>query len=422
MNVTAVVDTSGAVVERYAYDPYGQVTILNGADGADPDVDGETVFEWDPDADGVSDVDNRTLYAGYHFDTETGLYSVRHRYYHPTLGRWLSRDPSESTRNFYEAVMSAPTIGLDPLGLEMIRNRLWVQAKEDFTKQTGTGLQWTATTGPGAVPSEAVTLAQWNISWGAEVRCDPQQSWFASAPQGGEEFFPGSLSETSLRVDKWYTYSGSLLTGQDWNQVARDAVGKFVTGLSELVSQFKDWGKVKVQVGTSSGSLSADYGNITMMGSAAGGGAPSGTPHCTSIWIPFTLGKKALRLTNEISYEDPKGGQHRSTDLPNVRKEIRVGSDIESTFSVGFRICGWCYCTWQPGEQNGQKGWDYDIGRMVVIEPLYQDIRAETATGKGAVSWSVQGLWGPIFGGHPTTTTNKFPGWPAGARDFEIKR
>jgi len=33
MNVTALADTSGAVVERYAYDPYGDVTVLD-ADGS----------------------------------------------------------------------------------------------------------------------------------------------------------------------------------------------------------------------------------------------------------------------------------------------------------------------------------------------------------------------------------------------------
>ena len=35
--VTAVVDGSdGDVLERYAYDPYGRVTVLNGEDGTDP--------------------------------------------------------------------------------------------------------------------------------------------------------------------------------------------------------------------------------------------------------------------------------------------------------------------------------------------------------------------------------------------------
>ena len=76
-NVTAVLNASGNVVERYAYDPYGAVTILDGTAGGQTD--------WAADADGVSDVDNRVLYAGYHFDSETGLFHVRNRMYHPTL-------------------------------------------------------------------------------------------------------------------------------------------------------------------------------------------------------------------------------------------------------------------------------------------------------------------------------------------------
>jgi len=85
MNVTALVNASGAMVERYQYDPYGKVTILDGTTGCQT--------EWATDADQVSDVANDILYCGYRFDSETGLYHVRHRYYHPTLGRWASRDP-----------------------------------------------------------------------------------------------------------------------------------------------------------------------------------------------------------------------------------------------------------------------------------------------------------------------------------------
>ena len=79
MNVTALVDSGGNVVERYAYDPYGQPAVLDA--------------DWSADADGASDVGNDILYCGYRLDSETGLYHVRHRYLHPTFGRWLSRDP-----------------------------------------------------------------------------------------------------------------------------------------------------------------------------------------------------------------------------------------------------------------------------------------------------------------------------------------
>ena len=111
MNVTALVNASGAVVERYAYDPYGKVTILDGTTG------GQT--EWAADADQKSDVDNEILYCGYRFDPETGLYHVRHRYYHPTLGRWVSRDPigygDDMTLYGYGA--SSPMAWIDPSGL-----------------------------------------------------------------------------------------------------------------------------------------------------------------------------------------------------------------------------------------------------------------------------------------------------------------
>ena len=78
-NVTALVDAeTGEVVERYMYDPYGKATVCE--------------EDWTPREDNASAVANDVLYCGYRFDPESGLYHVRHRYYHPTLGRWTSRD------------------------------------------------------------------------------------------------------------------------------------------------------------------------------------------------------------------------------------------------------------------------------------------------------------------------------------------
>jgi len=118
-NVTALVDAAtGDVVERYMYDAYGKATVLNGANGTDPDVNGTTVFEWDVDADGLSDVANDVLFAGYRFDSETGLYDVRNRQYHPTLGRWIERDPAGyiDTPNLYQYCRSDPATLNDSLG------------------------------------------------------------------------------------------------------------------------------------------------------------------------------------------------------------------------------------------------------------------------------------------------------------------
>jgi RHS repeat-associated protein len=101
-NVTAVIDETGTVLERYYYTPYGEVTFL------------------EPDFDAISDsaIGNTHLYTGRERDPETGLQLNRHRYYHPTLGRWLTRDPIkyEGGPNLYGYVNGQPTAFVDPSG------------------------------------------------------------------------------------------------------------------------------------------------------------------------------------------------------------------------------------------------------------------------------------------------------------------
>jgi RHS repeat-associated protein len=115
-NTTALVDAnSGGVVERYLYDPYGRVTVLNGASGAEKDPN---VAEWSPDADNKSDWDNEILFCGYWYDPETGLFHVRERYYDPVTGTWKTRDRIlyPDGMNLYEYCRGNPVRYLDTLG------------------------------------------------------------------------------------------------------------------------------------------------------------------------------------------------------------------------------------------------------------------------------------------------------------------
>ena len=119
--VTALIDgDTGAVVERYVYDPYGAVTFLQG------NQEGQT--EWAPtvvegQAPGTaSAVGNEILYAGYRYDPETSLYQLRNRQYDPSTGRFLQRDPSgyNGTMNSYGYAGGNPVTAYDPLGLESV--------------------------------------------------------------------------------------------------------------------------------------------------------------------------------------------------------------------------------------------------------------------------------------------------------------
>ncbi len=93
-------DPNGAIVARYEYDPYGKVI------GPDDDDDGD----WRDDA-GPYATENPIRFSTKYFDDETGLGAWIYRYYSPSLGRWISRDPIEelgavSIRGLFSRVAS----------------------------------------------------------------------------------------------------------------------------------------------------------------------------------------------------------------------------------------------------------------------------------------------------------------------------
>jgi RHS repeat-associated protein len=103
-NVTALVNGSGSVVERYVYDPYGKVTYLTAAWA----TLSASAYAW------------IYLHQGSRYDSTSGVYDRRGRVYLPSLGRWAQVDPISFTAgdtDLYRYVGNAPTNALDPSGL-----------------------------------------------------------------------------------------------------------------------------------------------------------------------------------------------------------------------------------------------------------------------------------------------------------------
>jgi RHS repeat-associated protein len=103
MSVTAVVNTSGTVQERYGYNGFGQPRYMDGSFGSRS----SSIFDWE------------TLFDAYRYDTESGFYQVRFRYLHPGLGRWVSRDPIEfaPANNSHMYLKNSPLTLADSYGL-----------------------------------------------------------------------------------------------------------------------------------------------------------------------------------------------------------------------------------------------------------------------------------------------------------------
>ena len=106
----ALTDSGGNIVEAYGCDAYGNTLIFTGADSSG---------NWWGDSATQSNFGaNDIIYCGYRYDPETENYYVRNRFYSPTLGRWLTRDPIgyQGGVNLYEYVGGDPAGNMDPAG------------------------------------------------------------------------------------------------------------------------------------------------------------------------------------------------------------------------------------------------------------------------------------------------------------------
>jgi RHS repeat-associated protein len=102
VNVTSIINTSGTVQERYGYNAFGTSRVMN----ASFVVQSSSSYNWE------------TRFAAYRWDSESGLYQVRYRYYHPLLGTWINRDPIEEKGgiNLYEFNQNNPVFYIDSDG------------------------------------------------------------------------------------------------------------------------------------------------------------------------------------------------------------------------------------------------------------------------------------------------------------------
>ncbi|MBQ7033917.1 MAG: hypothetical protein IJN25_09710 [Clostridia bacterium] len=94
-DVVQLTNASYAVTKTYRYDAFGNEQNIDANDT------------------------NPFRYCGEYFDTETGYIYLRARYYDPTIGRFISKDPIRDGLNWYVYCGNNPVMFKDPLGLSI---------------------------------------------------------------------------------------------------------------------------------------------------------------------------------------------------------------------------------------------------------------------------------------------------------------
>jgi RHS repeat-associated protein len=126
-DVTALTDSSGNVVAEYSYDAWGNILSQTGAMASA----------------------NPYRYAGYYYDTETGLYYLMARYYDANIGRFITRDTFHGfedeplSLNQYIYTHNNPVIFTDPNGHAVFSwNRFKKSLKYAFTTRAAQYFGW----------------------------------------------------------------------------------------------------------------------------------------------------------------------------------------------------------------------------------------------------------------------------------------
>ena len=115
-----VIGFASGVIRYVVSDQLGSTRLLVGGEGEVLWYSGYAPFGESMDERGVGGVTTDETFTSYTRDIETGLYYAQHRYYDPSLGRFLSPDPAKDGENWYVYAGNNPLRFVDPTGLVIL--------------------------------------------------------------------------------------------------------------------------------------------------------------------------------------------------------------------------------------------------------------------------------------------------------------
>ena len=233
-DVIALIDGEGNTVVKYTYDSWGKVLGITGNL-----------------ADTVG-VQNPFRYRGYYYDSETGMYYLRSRYYDPELRRLISSD-------------EMPTI---QMSLDSLHNRnLYAYCNENpVMREDGKGYLWGVALIAGAIGA-AVGAA---VSVGTQMIVEGKSWKEVDKVDVGTSAISGAVATTAIGkagqviINAALGGVGSIIRGEDLGSVAfNTAVGAvsgfiggdgadFSGGYKKYIGKFAKYSDETIDIGTRS--------------------------------------------------------------------------------------------------------------------------------------------------------------------------
>lgn len=219
-SVTSLTDSNGSIAQSYTYDSFGNTTNSSGS------------------------LTNIFRYAAREFDTETGFYFERARYYDPVRGLFISTDPIGFSAgvNFYRYSLNVPTMFVDPLGLaptppgvqDSIQNGLIQQIQNIFP-----GSQYNPETNSISIPLPPQAVAQTLQGQGYQTPgpwWNPFLYWDPIYHYGGWEFRTGTQTFSFHFREKYPSSCNDSSTVID--QIHFDSSNPEVNPFKHLINDF----------------------------------------------------------------------------------------------------------------------------------------------------------------------------------------
>jgi RHS repeat-associated protein len=250
-NIVALVNTSGAAVERYTYTAFGTATVLNS--DFSPRTGG-TAYAW------------TNLFAGRDIDSYIGLYYNRARWYDSGLGVFTTRDPIPADINTYRYADNSPVNATDPTGFQVAR--FWrFDPTRGETIDVRTGLTYAQISA-----MEAASLAQQMAGNPGIGRVNSYSNWFQGNVPGGQ-LRAGTIGSGvySIKQNVFGMSNAAIASESDTAIAVEGVTTSAVAGVGLFLG-----GEALLGVGTAGGGLTALFGGGTATTLAGVGGGTAG--------------------------------------------------------------------------------------------------------------------------------------------------